>query len=225
MLTKSIYVVLAIVLWMGIAQAQVPIPSKWEGKAIGHVYGVEFSLPIRIEISSALPHEKNPFHLFIGSTSNDNAGDLLLISAMNVGTGGGGIQYKAGSAMGVYTERRIPHSDQPPSSGSALLQYLTIRQEGSRVTGVLTNTSMKEAAAVNMFTGPNASAREASDLMRGVLESLGTTEVFVFLQGAELQMQFSGGVLSGSVNGKGRSVLNTSSDVAYTCRFQASRIQ
>ncbi len=225
MLVKSTYLLLAIILGTGIVQAQVPIPSKWEGKVTGRVYGIEFSLPITIEISSALPHEKNPFHLFIGSTSNANAGDLLLVSAMQVSTDGGGIKYGTGSAMGVYTERQVPHSSRQPSSGSALLQYFTIKLEGSQVTGVLTNVNRKEAATVNVFTGPNVSAREASELMRGVMESLGTTEIFTFLQGAELQMRFDGGVLNGNVSGKGRSVLNTSSDVSYTCRFQASRIQ
>ena len=222
----SIYAVLAVTLGRGMVQAQVPIPSKWEGKAIGHVYGADFSLPVVIEISDSLPYEKNPFHLFIGSTSMTNVGDVLLTSAMKVSTGGGGIRYDTGSAMGVYTERTTPHSSQKPAAGdAALLQYLTIKQEGSRVTAVLTNVNMNAAAAINAFTGPNVSAKEASALMRGVLESLGTNENFVFLQGATLQLRFDGGNLNGSVAGKGRSILNTSSDIEYSCRIQAKRIK
>ncbi|MBP1609053.1 MAG: hypothetical protein H6Q04_1288 [Acidobacteria bacterium] len=62
------YVMMVIVLGMGTAQAQPPIPSKWEGKAIGHIRGIEFSVPNVVEITQALPHEQNPFHLFVGSS-------------------------------------------------------------------------------------------------------------------------------------------------------------
>jgi hypothetical protein len=222
----AFYGLLVLTLGGGIAQAQVPIPSTWEGKATGRVYGIDFSLPVVIEISEPLPYEKNPFHLFVGSASMTSLGDVLLTSAMRVGAGGGEVRYNTGSAIGVYAERTTPHSSQKPAAGgAALLQYLTIKQEGSQATAVLTNVNMKEAAAVNAFTGPNVSAKEASALMRGVLEGLGTTENFVFLQGATLQLRFNGSSLNGSIAGKGRSVLNTTSDIEYSCRIQANRIR
>jgi hypothetical protein len=149
------------------------------------------------------------------------------VSAAQVGTGAATNNYKydTGSAMGVYSERIILHSNQQPSSDAALLQYMTISQNGALVTAVLSNINIKAAAAANLFTGPNISAMEASPVMRSVMEGLGSTEVFILQKGARLQMQFDKDFVNGIMEGSGRSVLNTSSDVVYTCRFQARRVE
>ena len=59
--------------------------------------------------------------------------------------------------------------------------------------------------------------------MRGVMASLGDTEMFVFRKGVIIRLRLGGERLTGSVEGAGVSVTNTTSDVRYTCVFEARR--
>lgn len=206
--------------------AQPPVPSSWEGEASGTIHGVEFRVPITVEFRQAIAHEDNPFNLYIGSASTmAQIGDVLVVSATAVNSsGGGGTVWIPGGNIGIYQKRLAPHSGNRPLPGSAAtLQYWNVRWDGQGVTAVLTDTNAAAAATLNGFTGPNVSAQEASPLMRGVMESLGSTENFVFRQGAVVKILFGGDGLSGSLEGTGRSVTNTSSDVRYACSFRARR--
>lgn len=177
-------------------QAEVAVPSNWEGEIVGRVFDKVFRLPISIEIRKPLPFEKNPFHLFIGAGNPQDIGHLFLASAVRFNT------------------RR----------GTATLRYLTIFLQGSQVQARLTQTHHGEAAKVNGFSGPNVSAGQASPLMRGVLRNAwGATEMFGFGRGAVLTLSFQGNRLSGSVQGAGNSYTGTSSSVVYRGKLAARR--
>ena len=127
-----------------------------------------------------------------------------------------------GTNPGVYTES----ANVPVKPGvAATLQYLNVAVQGASVTATLADTHAGSAAVRNMFTGPNVSMMEASDLMRSVMATLGPTEMSVFGRGAVVRMQFEGATLTGTVQGSGRSISNTTSDVGYSCRFQARRMK
>jgi hypothetical protein len=218
-------VVLSLIVMARPVPAQPPVPSRWEGQAIGSIHGVEFRVPITVELGETIPHENNPFHLYIGSDAMEQIGNVLVVSATAVNSSGGGETiWIPGGNIGIYKKRQTPHSANRPQPGSAAtLQYWNVRWDEQGVTGVLTDTNAAAAATLNGFTGPNVSAQEASPLMRGVMESLGSTENFVFRQGAVVKILFDGDGLSGSLEGTGRSVTNTSSDVSYACTFRARR--
>lgn len=202
---------------------QVPVPSAWEGRVTGTLRGVRFDLPVSLELKPALPFEKNPFHLFVGTTEVKRVGDFGLMSAAEMGTGGSVKTYSQSrwGGIGIYdkTVARVP------GRGNVTLQYLSMRQEGSVVTAALSETQADAAAAGNIFVGPNVSAAEASDVMRGVMEQMGPTEMFVFARGATLRLEFSPGGVTGSVAGQGGSVLGTSSPVAYRATLRARRVR
>ncbi len=206
----------------GLAFSQPSTPSRWEGRATGSVAGERFDVPITIELSPPLPHEANPFHLFLGTSSVTRVGDLLLMSATQMGTGGSYKVYRTGRyGVGVYDQTLA----RTTGDGNVTLQYMKVTPQGSSVTAVLTETQAAAAAAGNTFTGPNVSAQEASDLMRGVMEALGPTEIFALGRGATVRLDFGKDEVTGSVAGVGRSVLNTSSDVRYNCAIRARRVQ
>lgn len=209
--------------WMLMAAAacaQPPVPSRWEGEVSGSIRGRTFRMPVNLELSAALPHEKNPFHLALTTASFNKIGDLLLASASSVGTGGPTREYTAGP-VGVYGTT----TGRTPGSGNVTLQYFTLKVDGQQVTAELTETQAAAAASMNSFVGPNVSAEEASDLMRGVHEALGPTEIFVLGRGAVLRLRFAPDGVTGSFEGKGRSVLNTSSDVPLTFTLRARRVK
>ncbi len=209
-------------LFAGTVWGQPAVPSTWEGRATGSIRGVRFDIPVTIELKAALPWEKNPFHLFLGTISAKRVGDFGLMSANEVATGGPVKTYETGRyGVGVY-DRTVT---QRAGRGNVTLQYLTVKVDGNAVTAVLTETQAEAAAAANVFTGPNVSAQEASDLMRGVMEQLGPTEMFVFARGASVRLQFGGDGLTGTVTGKGGSVLGTSSLVLYECALRAKRVK
>ena len=181
--------------------AQPPVPSRWQGEIKGTVYNKPFTLMVELELKRALPHENNPFHLFIGAGNPQNMGHLFLSSA---------IQKKTSSV----------------SNRIATLQYLTIYQQGNRLQATLTNDHRAEAAKANGFSGPNVSAAEASDLMRDILKNAwGNSEMFGFSRGASLLIQFNSNGMSGTIQGRGSSYTATSSTVQYQAQFQARRIQ
>jgi hypothetical protein len=79
---------------------------------------------------------------------------------------------------------------------------------------------------LNGFNGPNVSAEQASELMKGVLQRVwGPTEMFRFFVGATIDLNFDGNTLSGTVQGKGSSYTGTSSSVRYTGGIVATRIR
>ena len=196
------------------------VPSRWEGRVIGEIHGKRFDMPATIELRRPLPWENNPFHLFVGTPSVEQVGAFGLRSAIEMGTGR---TYKVYDSRKVgvydYTVTRIP------GRGNVTLQFLSIRQAGKIVSAVLTNTHKQSAAAANTFTGPNISALEASDLMRDVLRQLGETEMFIFIQGASLRLQFGETEVTGIISGAGSSVLGTSTNVQYRCSIRAQRVK
>jgi len=203
-----------------------PVPSKWEGEASGVVYGREFRLPVFIELSAPIEYENNPFHLYFGTGEIESVGDVLLVSAASFSSAGFGPTAVWGGRVGVYYKRATPHSARPiVRQQGATLRYLTITMADARVKATLTDTNAAAAAVINGFTGPNVSAKEASDVMRGVMESFGPTEIFLFNQGAVLTLKFEGSAVSGEFEGQGRSATNTSSDVTYRCKFRAKRVE
>ncbi|MBM9614143.1 hypothetical protein JWJ90_07560 [Desulfobulbus rhabdoformis] len=223
---RILVLIVACSLLVSIAFAAPPLPSTWQGQANGNIHGVAFHQPMVLELKQPLAYENNPLHLFLGTTTDDQVGGLYLVSAAKFSGGGSGYVYdKNPSGIGIYKKRIVPHSYDTPSPGTALAQYLSITIQGDTVTAILSNTNSKLAAAANSFTGPNVSGLEASAVMRSVLQSMGTTEMFLLQKGAQLRLQFQGNRVDGYLQGYGRSVLNTSSDVGYSCRFQLHRVK
>lgn len=184
-----------------VSWAQPPVPSRWQGEITGKVYNQTFRGMVELELKPALPHENNPFHLFIGAGNPQDIGHLFLSSAMQFRTS-------------------------PVSNRIATLQYLTIYLQGNRVQATLTDDHGGEAAKANGFGGPNVSAAQASDLMKGVLQNAwGNSEMFGFSRGATLMIQFNSNRMSGTIRGMGSSYTATSSPVEYQAQFQAQRIQ
>lgn len=178
------------------SRAQTPVPSSWEGEITGQVHNKSFRLPVTIELKKSLPHEKNPFHLFIGAGDPDDIGHVYLSSAIQFG------------------------------NDPVTLQYLTISMQGNRLQASLTDDHSSEAAKANGFSGPNVSAEEASDLMKDVLRSAwGNSEMFGFRVGATLTLNFNNNQLSGTIQGSGGSYTATSSQVRYQARLEARRSQ
>ena len=179
-------------------QAEVPIPSNWQGEIVGRVFNKMFRLPVTIEIRRPLPFERNPFHLFVGAGNPKDIGHVYLASAMRFNT----------------------------SRGPATLRYLSVFLQGNRVRARLTKTHGAEAAKATGFSGPNVSAAQASPLMRGVLRNAwGPTEMFSFGRGATLMLRFQENRLSGTVQGTGSSYTGTSSSVVYQARMAARRVR
>ena len=191
------------VVWAGLAAfsdtwAQMPVPSLWRGEISGQVHNAGFRLPVTVEIKPALPHEANPFHLFVGAGEPSQVGHVFLSSAMQFGT----------------------------SRGPATLQYLAVSMQGARLTANLTSDHRAEAAKANGFCGPNVSAEQASDLMKGVLrDAWGATEMFGFTVGARLTADLNANQLAGAIEGSGGSYTATSSAVPYRARFSATRVR
>jgi hypothetical protein len=179
----------------------VAVPSVWRGTISGQVAGRNFSLPLTMELKPPLEGENNPVHFFLGDSTSERVGGLILTSSQQ------------------YTT--------PYTSGTATLQYMSVRIGQGRLQAVLRDSHRKEAAAVNGFTAPNLSAENASPLMKGVLESLGRTEMFAFKPGAVVDVQFRGNSLQGTVQGTGSSYMSVHStpDAAYRARFNATRVQ
>ncbi|MGM0653878.1 MAG: hypothetical protein ACQETR_00920 [Thermodesulfobacteriota bacterium] len=202
------------------AFGQPVVPSRWEGRVTGEIHGQRFNMPVTIELRQPLPWENNPFHLFVGTTAVEQVGAFGLTSAIEMGTGR---TYKVydGRKVGVY-DYTVARS---PGRGNVTLQFFSIRQSGNTMSAVLTDAHKKEASAINIFTGPNVSAMEASDLMRGVLQQLGTTEMFTFGQGASIQLEFGHSEVIGVITGMGSSVLGTSPNVRYRCSIRARRVK
>jgi hypothetical protein len=180
------------------SRAQIPVPSRWQGEIAGQVHNKAFRLPVTIELKKSLPHEDNPFNVFVGAGDPDQIGHVFLSSAMPFST----------------------------TRGTATLQYLDISIQGNRLQAVLTDDHRSEAAKANGFSGPNVSADEASDLMKDVLRNAwGNTEMFGFSIGTNLTINFSANQLSGMIQGAGGSYTATSSPVRYQARMEARRSQ
>jgi len=203
-----------------VAQAQPPVPSVWEGEASGAIRGRAFRIPVVVELKAPLPHEANPIHFSITTPSFKQVGDLLLASASEMGTGHTGRVYDA-PRVGVYG---YPVG-RTAGRGNVTLQYFTVKLDGQRLTAVLTETQAAAAASLNSFVGPNVSAMEASELMRGVHEALGPTEIFAIGKGATVRLDFTPQGVAGLIEAKGRSVLNTSSDVGLQATLRARRVK
>ncbi len=190
--------VLSCFLVPGIVWAGIPIPSVWKGQIAGTVYNRSFSLPVIIEIKQALPHENNPLHIYVGTDNPQDIGHLYLTSAL---------QFKA-------------------SNGLVTLNYLAISVKGQRLQARLINTHGSEAAKANGFTGPNVSAEQASNLMKGILrDAWGPSEMFGLKVGATLFLNFQGNQLYGAIKGFGSSYTATSSDIQYVGNIRATRIR
>ena len=217
---NTVAICIFVFMFSTVALGQPVVPSKWEGRATGEIHGSRFDVPVAIELRPPLEWEKNPFHLFVGTPSVEQIGAFGLVSATEMGTGGAYKVYSRGN-VGVY-DRTVARS---PGRGNVTLQYLSIEQTGNSVSAVLSNTQKESAAATNMFTGPNVSAMEASDLMRDVMRQLGETEMFTFAHGATVRLQFGATEVNGTISGVGRSVLNTSSDVPFRCSLSARRVK
>ena len=177
---------------------RVPVPSVWRGEIAGRVYNKVFRLPVTIEIKGALPYEKNPIHIFIGTRNPKDIGHLYLTSAQQFRT----------------------------SRGPVTLKYLSISLRGRRLQATLTNTHGGEAAKVNGFTGPNVSAEQASNLMKGILrDAWGPSEMFALRAGATLIINFYTDQLNGSIRASGTSYTDTSSVVNYGATIRARRVR
>jgi hypothetical protein len=61
--------------------------------------------------------------------------------------------------------------------------------------------------------------------MRGVMESMGPTEMFVFARGAVVKLRLGPDGLTGSVTGNGRTVLGNGSLGQLECALRARRVQ
>jgi hypothetical protein len=185
---------ITILLLIATAKAEPVVPSTWEGSIKGSIRGRTFEIPISIELRLPMPYEHNPFHLSIGTTDLKRIGDIMLSSAGQFNT----------------------------STGRATLQYFEVVVSGSRVLARLTETNSSAAAAINIFMGPNISYEEASDLMKIVFEGR-QTELFAFLRGVVVDLQFGPDEVTGSISGEGRAATNTTSNVKYTCGLRARR--
>lgn len=180
------------------AWAEIPVPSQWQGEITGQVHNTPFRLPVVIEFNRPLPYENNPLHIFVGAGDPNDMGHLYLSSALELNT----------------------------SRGPATLQYLTISMQGSQLQARLSDDHRAEAAKSNGFSGPNVSAEQASDLMKGVLRDvLGATEMFGFDIGATLAIHIDGSQLSGTIQGSGSSYTGTSSQVKYRANLTAMPIR
>ncbi|OEU62302.1 MAG: hypothetical protein BBJ57_05865 [Desulfobacterales bacterium PC51MH44] len=179
--------------------AGMPVPGEWRGQIAGQVYNRTFRLPVAIIIKKPLPFENNPLNIYIGAGDpNKDIGHIYLSSAQQFNT----------------------------TRGPVTLQYLSIAIRGSRLQGRLTDDHSGESAVLNGFNGPNVSAEEASELMKGILQQAwGPTEMFRFFVGTTIVLNFDGNTLSGSVQGEGGSYTGTSSSVRYTARIVATRIR
>lgn len=190
--------ILTLLLATSTLRAEMPVPSRWEGEITGQVQNTAFRLPVAIEFKSPLPHENNPLNIFIGAGDPKDPGHLYLSSAMPFNT----------------------------SSGPVTLQYLMVTINESQIQAKLTDSHAAEAAKANGFSGPNVSAQEASDLMKGVLrDALGATEMFGFNIGATLVIDLNGNRLSGTIQGSGNSYTATSSRVPYRAGLIANRVR
>jgi hypothetical protein len=207
--------------------AQPPVPSEWKGEAKGSIREKVFTLPVSIELKSPPKFDNNAFRFFIGSADMKRLGDFLVLSSAEVATGGTPVMWKWSErvgAPGIYKQIG-PASQAKLSSGAAVLQYFTIQYEGAKMIARLAGANTASAAAANSFVGPNVSALEASAVMRGVMDSLGPTEVFIFGKGATVTLEFTPDAVTGVIAGEGRSVTNTSSGVHFHCRLTARRVK
>ena len=178
--------------------ADVPVPSRWRGEITGQVYHKTFRLPVLIEFKGSLPFENNPLNIYVGAGDPNQIGHLFLSSAMQFQT----------------------------TQGFVTLQYLTVSVQGTQVTATLTNHHGAEAAKANGFSGPNASADQASSLMKGVLrDAFGAVEMFTFSLGTTLHLHVNGNHLSGMIQGAGSSCTGTSSQVDYRANLTAELVR
>lgn len=214
-MSRRLMVWAALVLAPAAAQ---PVPSTWEGRLRGLAAGQSFDLPLVIELRQPLASEQNPCHLFAGTEAEGQVGALTLVSALEVATGGRIIGYEAGR-IGIYTRDRA----WDPGRGNLTVRFFQLRREANALSGTLGDPGTGISAAVNGFTGPNISAREASEVTRAIHEALGPTEMFLFERGATIRLEFRQGTLTGTVQGSGRSVMNTSSPVPYRAQIEAKR--
>jgi hypothetical protein len=174
------------------------IPSQWRGEIRGQVDNQAFRLPLTIQFEKPKRFEDNPVNLFVGTGDCAQVGDLGLFSASEFSS---------------------------PVGGTVTLQYFSIKVEGSQLKAVLIDQHTAEAAAVNLFTGPNVSARQPG-IMRDVCASLGSTEIFAFLRGTELTINLlSAESLMGSAKGSGISVVCNSTDIPYQAELTAKRVR
>ena len=223
---QLLLVVVGNLVLLGTIWAAPPIPSTWQGELSGTIHGVAVHQSVVLELQPPLPYETNPFHLFLGTATSNQLGDISLVSAAQFFSGGTGYVYdNQPTGIGIYKKRVRPHQKDRPAPGTALVQYLTLFIQGEQVVARLTDTNSKLSAAANTFTGPNVSALEASPVMRSVMQSMGATEMFLVQQGAELRLRFDKNRAEGSFQGIGRSVINTSSDVLCRCTLHLQRVQ
>lgn len=157
------------------ASAKVPVPSDWKGQIKGEVYGQSFTLPFRIEITRRLRKERNPFHLFAGTSSqpSNDVGSSLLTSAQRYLT--------------------------PITGRKAILRYLQVTANGGTIRAKLVNTHQDEAAVINGFTAPNVCLSVYTPF-ECVIPG---PELFAFHKGATVELRISGRQMRGSLVGTG----------------------
>lgn len=181
--------------------ARIGVPSRWQGQIQGMVFNQPFRLPLIIDLQPPMRMERNPVHLFLGAGNDYQVGGLQLHSALSFAA---------------------------PSGGNVTLQYFNVGVRGSQLRAVLVNDQASAAAAINGFTGPNVTALTAPPVMRGVYESLGPTEIFIFAPGAEVTIQFNGNQLTGTVRGVASTSLVgifPTPEVVYTATFSARQVR
>ncbi len=180
--------------------SSLPIPSLWRGLAKVRVAGQEVSVPIVLTFKTPKHGEQNPF--FFGLTvgdRGDQAGAANLISSTN-----------AVVAVG---------------NGVLGLQFLTIKPTSKGFQAVLTKTEKELALAMNTFSGINVTAQKGdimSDIQAGVS---GSNDLYIFNEGAIINVEFHEGALVGTIKGNGFSAVWGTSDIPYEAIFQVIRDQ
>lgn len=175
-----------------------PIPSTWRGLASVQVAGQEVSVPIVLTFETPKHGEQNPFYFGVSIGDDmEESGTALLASSINtVVTTGDGV-------LG--------------------LQFLTIQLTNKGFRAVLTRTEQELGSAINTFSGPNIAAQQGgimSEIQAGVS---GVNDLYVFNEGAIIDVEFRGESLHGTIQGNGFSAIWGTPDIPYEAIFQVTQ--
>lgn len=172
-----------------------PIPSTWRGLADVQVAGQGVSVPIVLTFDVPKHDEQNPFYFGIAAgNSPEQAGAAFFTSSANtiVATGNG--------VLG--------------------LQFLTIQPTNKGFKAVLTSTEKELSSAMNTFSGPNVAAQQGGILSEIPTGVSGANDLYIFNEGAIIDVEFQGDTLFGTIQGNGFSALWNTSGIPYEATFQ-----
>ncbi|MGF1566656.1 MAG: hypothetical protein ACFCVD_01035 [Nodosilinea sp.] len=175
-----------------------PIPSTWRGVASVQVAGQEVSVPIVLTFETPKHGEQNPFYFGV-SIGNDmeEAGAAFLTSSINT------VVARGNGVLG--------------------LQFLTIQPTNKGFRAVLTRTEKELGSAMNTFSGPNVTAQQGGIMSEIQAEVSGMNDLYVFNEGAVIDVEFQGKFLFGTIQGKGFSAVWGTSGIAYEAIFQVTQ--